>query len=119
MNSVPLGRLNQLTPLADGLIAAARATAAATRKFQRERRSSLRGAVLHPGADTPLWNELAAAAIKLLTRRGEKANLARLLGVSRQRLHVLLMARSACPDAERTLQLLAWVRARERGLRPA
>ena len=118
MKPVPLGRLNQLVPLADGLIAAAHATAAATRKFQRARRPSLRYAALQPGADTPLWNELAAAVAKSFHRRGEKANLARLIGVSRLRLHVLLVSKTACPDAERTLQLLAWLQARQRGINP-
>jgi len=119
MNPVPLGRLNQLTPLADGLVAAAQATAAATRRIARARRASSRYAALRPGPDTPLWNELAAAAAKALRRRGEKAKLARVLGVSRQRLHVLLVSKSACPDAERALQLLAWLHARQHGLDPA
>ena len=119
MSPTPLGRLNQLAPLADGLIAAAQATAAATRRFQRERRRSHRGTVLRPGPDTPLWSELAASAAKYLRRRGEKAKLARLMGVSRQRLHVLLVAKRACPDAERALRLLTWLHARQRGADPA
>lgn len=119
MSSPPLGRLNQLVPLADGLVAAARATAAATRKIQRERRRTRKGTSLHPGPDTPLWNELAAAVEKALRRRGEKAKLARLIGVHRQRLHVLLVSKRAIPDAERTLQLLAWLQSRRSGGDPA
>ena len=119
MIPTPLGRLKQLTPLADGLIAAAHAAAAATRKLRRPTGNSPRGAVLRPGAATPLWNELAAAVTKSLRRHGEKARLARLLGVSRQRLHVLLVSKTACPDAERALQLLAWLRSRQQGLDPA
>ena len=119
MNPIPLGRLHQLTPLADGLLAAAHATAAATRKLQRPGKRTHRGSALRPGAATPLWNELAAAVGRSLCRRGEKARLARLLGVSRQRLHVLIVSKSACPDAERALQLLAWLRTRQHGLDPA
>ena len=111
--------LNRLVPLADGLVAAANATAAVARKLQRDRRASLRYASLRPGPDTPLWNELAATTVKALGRRGEKAKLARLLGLSRQRLHMFLVAKTALPDAERTLQLLAWLQARQRGIDPA
>ena len=74
---------------------------------------------MHPGPDTPLWNELVTATQKLLKRRGEKAKLARYLGVPRQRIHLLLVAKTACPDAERALQLLAWVNARRAGRDPA
>ena len=114
-----VGPLHRLAPSADGLIAAANATAAAARKLQRDRRPSLRYSTLRPGPDTPLWNELAAATVAALGRRGDKAKLARLLGLSRQRLHLFLVARTALPDAERTLQLLAWLNARQRGVTPA
>jgi hypothetical protein len=116
MPSVPLGALNQLVPLADGIIAAANATAASARKLQRARRPSLRYTALRPGSDTPLWNELAAAVSRSFHRRGEKTRLARLLGISRQRLHLLIVAKDACADAERTLQLLVWLQARRRGV---
>ena len=101
--------------MADGLTAAANATAAAARKLQRDRRPSLRYSTLRPGADTPLWNELATATVAALGRRGAKAKLGRLLGLSRQRLHLFLVTRTALPDAERTLQLLAWLQASQRG----
>jgi hypothetical protein len=112
-------QFRQILPLVDGLIAATHATAAATQKFRRERRRSLRYTALQPGPDTPLWNELAAASAIFLRRRGEKAQLARLLGVPRQRLHLLLVAKTACPDAERTLLLLHWLHSRQRGIKPA
>jgi hypothetical protein len=66
---------------------------------------------LRAGADTPLWNALAWSVAARLRRRGAKARLARLLGISRQRLHLLVVARTACPDAERTLWLLLWLHA--------
>ena len=113
-----IGSLKQLAPLADGLIAAAEHTAFATRAKWVERHRKRAGAGLRPGSGTPLWNELAAAVQKALRRRGEKAKLARLIGVSRQRLHLLVVAKSACPDAERTLRLLVWLQARQRGIDP-
>jgi hypothetical protein len=113
------GYLKSLAPLADDLaeaaqLAARAAARAAKGKFAAARRTK-RGAVLRPGPDTPLWNELAGAVQSALRRRGEKAKLARILGLPRQRLHVVLVARTACLDAERTLQLLVWLQARRQG----
>lgn len=90
----------------------------ARRKYRESRRKRI-GAALAPGPQTPLWNELARACEQQLSRYGEKARLARILGVSRQRVHLLLVAKSACADAERTLQLMAWLAARRRGADPA
>jgi hypothetical protein len=73
------------------------------------------GWALRPGADTPVWNELVKHAAPYLRKRGDKVRLARLLRLPRQRLHQLLVARSACADAERTLLLLAWVQAKRNG----
>jgi hypothetical protein len=112
------GYLKSIVPFADGLAVAAQAAAQAAARAAKGRHSAgptKRGAVPRPGLDTPLWNELAEAVVRALRRRGEKAKLARILGVSRQRLHVLLVARTACPDAERTLQLLVWLQARRQG----
>ena len=67
---------------------------------------------LRPGVDTPLWNALAAAVERQLRRRGAKSRLARFLGISRQRVHLLLVAKSAYPDAERALLLQLWLQAR-------
>ena len=44
-----------------------------------------------------------------LRRRGEKINLGRELGVPPQRIHEYFVARTAAPDAERTLALLVWL----------
>ena len=62
--------------------------------------------------DTPLWNTLARAVESQLKRRGAKSRLARLLGLSRQRLHLLIVAKTAYPDAERALLLQLWLQAR-------
>jgi hypothetical protein len=74
-----------------------------------------RGATLRPGRDTPLWNELAAAAQAQFTRHGDQARLARVLGLPRQRVQDLLRTRRHLPDAERTLLLLVWLQARHEG----
>jgi len=70
---------------------------------------------LRPGPETPVWNQLVKHAAPYLRKRGDKVKLARLLGIPRQRLHQLLVERSACADAERTLLLIAWVHARRSG----
>jgi hypothetical protein len=80
-----------------------------------KRRPPKRGLALLPGPDTPLWNELVRQVAPLLRKRGSKVHLARILGISRQRLHVCLKARTAGLDAERTLLLLAWLAARRQG----
>jgi len=118
MSSAPsplAAHLNRIAPLTDTLIAAAEVTARAAHKKYREARRRRGYEALRPGSGTPLWNELVRACAANLTRYGEKAKLARILGVSRQRLHVLLVSRTACGDAERTLQLLAWLHARRQG----
>ena len=103
--------------LSEGLVDAAREAALVARKAYKKRTRQSYGATLRPGLETPLWNELAAETRRLLRRYGEKANLARFLGLPRQRIHQFLMEKSAGPDAERTLLLLAWVHARRSGAR--
>lgn len=88
-------------------------TARATAKQLRHSTSRRRNLTLKPGSSTPLWNELVKQALPHLAKRGRKAQLARYLGVPRQRLQTCLKARAACLDAERTLLLLAWVTARQ------
>ena len=86
----------------------ARRTAKASLKTPPRTRRS-RGQILRPGAATPLWSQLAKTVHLNLRRRGAKVNLARFLGIPRQRLHLLIVSRQACPDAERTLMLLVWL----------
>ena len=87
---------------------------AAGRRKKPDRRPG-RFTTLRAGPDTPVWNQLVKQAAPYLRKRGDKVKLARLLGVSRQRLHQLLVERTACADAERTLLLVAWVHARRLG----
>jgi hypothetical protein len=75
------------------------------------------GATLRPGPRTPLWNRLVAQIRPLLKRRGEKAQLARLLGVHRQAVNEYFASQTRMPDAERTLLLLEWVEARRQNRR--
>ena len=103
-----VGHLQSMGRVLDGLLDAAEETARATKRFVYVRRRK-RGLMLRPGLDTPLWNELAREVTRRLVRRGDKAQLARILGVPRQRIHVLLVSKTAYPDAERTLRLLEWL----------
>lgn len=98
--------------MSEGLVSIAEATARLAAQHSRQRRRVRRGATVRPGPETPLWNELAAEARRLLRRYGEKANLGRYLGLPRQRVHEFLRAQSALPDGERVLMLLAWVNTR-------
>ncbi|MFT3866922.1 MAG: hypothetical protein QM715_00360 [Nibricoccus sp.] len=107
-------RLEMLDSVMEALVNAARETLLQTAKLAH-RRSGKAGEGLKPGVDTPLWNELRRRVTSQLVKRGEKVRLARFLGVPRQRLHLILKAQSAMPDAERSLLMLAWVIAREQG----
>ncbi len=95
--------------------------------FSPEARASVRrnlgprrkvGGTIRPGRDTPLWNKLSGQIQPLLQRRGEKAQLARLLGVHRQAVNEYFASGQRMPDAERTLLLLEWVRVRRQNRRP-
>jgi hypothetical protein len=88
---------------------------AAKRATVRRRKSGL---TLRPGTTTPLWNALAAELANELRNHGHKARLARVLGVSRQTINTWLTGHSSMPDAERTLQLLAWLLAKRKGQEP-
>ena len=88
------------------------ASDAIKRKLRPPRR---RGQTLRPGLDTPLWNALAAAILAKFRRRGERARLARVLRLPRQRVTEMLRNRRHLPDAERTLMLLLWLHARNTG----
>ena len=104
-------------PVEDLIAAAARAAREA--RLAQARAARLRVArprvTLRPGVNTPLWNELVRQIRPHLRKYGAKAQLARLLGVPRQRLQDCLKAGSASLDAERTLQLLGWLGFFQRG----
>ena len=81
------------------------------RKPVRRRESDLAGkhCTLRPGSETPLWNQLVKTVRPMLRKRGEKTLLSRELRLPRQRVHEFLVSRTAQPDAERALHILAWV----------
>ena len=89
------------------------------RKAFRLARRPRKGAALHSGKDTPLWNALVAAIRPHLRRHGAQAALSRRLGLDRQTIHAYFVARTRMPDAERTLQLLTWLIAVGKGAPPA
>lgn len=68
-----------------------------------------RGGTLRPGNNTPLWRALSQMVRPHLRRYGAKSNLARMLGVTPQRVHQYFKADSAMPDGERILQLVVWL----------
>ena len=97
---------------------------AATQAARQARRAHARAArlrvvrprvTLWPGVNTPLWYELVRQIRPHLRKYGAKAQLARLLGLPRQRLQDCLKAGSASLDAERTLQLIGWLGFFQRG----
>jgi DNA-binding XRE family transcriptional regulator len=87
-------------------------TADAAKKLLAKRKKS--AATLRPGAGTPLWNALSAELAAELQTYGHKARLARVLGVSRQTVNAWCKGHTRMPDAERTLQLMAWLLAKKR-----
>lgn len=88
--------------------------------YRKQRRSANPGgATLRPGSATPLWNRLRAELLPLMKRRGEKAQLARLLGVHRQSINEYFVSQTRMPDAERTLLLMEWRDARRKNQRPS
>ena len=101
---------------ASGIVldAAAFAARSAQRHLHRATRPR-RGQTLRPGIDTPLWNSFVDSLRTKLTRYGDKARLARYLGLPRQRVDDFLKRRRALPDAERTLMLLHWLSAKQTG----
>ena len=101
--------------IAEATRAAARGVAARAADARRRHRAPRRGLTLRPGPSTPLWNELVRQVRPHLRKRGCKAQLARLLGLPRQRLHDCLKAGSACLDGERTLLLIGWLGFFQRG----
>ncbi|MEO6992791.1 MAG: hypothetical protein ABI273_04105 [Lacunisphaera sp.] len=87
-------------------------------RIEKERRGR-GGNTLRPGSTTPLWNELRRQLRPHLKKYGYQANLGRLLGLPRQRVNAFVTGGGEMPDAERTLQLLAWLIAVRHGPRPS
>tara|TARA_R110002094_G_scaffold75008_1_gene82334 strand:- start:92 stop:475 length:384 start_codon:yes stop_codon:yes gene_type:complete len=99
--------------LADSANLIAKQSVKAYRIVKNSRRES-QGQTLHPGRQTPLWNALRAELRPHLKKHGTQANLGRLLGLPRQRINAFVTSGEQMPDAERTLQLLAWLMAEQK-----
>lgn len=97
--------LDMMEPLVDGAVGAIRLA----RKQVSKRQRDSYGGTLRPGKKMPLWSEVVAAVVPHLKKRGEKAKLARILEIPRQRVHEYFVGRTAYPDAERMLILLHWL----------
>jgi hypothetical protein len=103
--------LRTAAQVTDGLIELAQILARTAARRASERRLP-RNTTLRPGPDTPMWNALVLAVRPHLRRRSEKSNLGRELAVPPQRIYEYFVARTAAPDAERTLWLLRWLATR-------
>jgi len=88
-------------------------------RIKQNRRRGHQGLTLRPGRETPLWNALRQELRPHLRKYGAQTNLARLLGLPRQRVNAFVTGGGQMPDAERTLQLLAWLMAVKNGSGPA
>lgn len=83
-------------------------------RIVKNSRRADRGQTLRPGRQTPLWNALRTELRPHLSKYGAQANLGRLLGLPRQRINSFVTGGGQMPDAERTLQLLAWLMAEQK-----
>jgi hypothetical protein len=94
------------------------AVAAASRRIQHALRTRRPAGykARKPGCGTPCWNVCATMIERELKPYGSKVQLARYLGIPKQRLYDYLNRRSRLPDAELTLRLLHWLAARRRGV---
>jgi hypothetical protein len=95
------------------LIAIAKVLAQAAREAGQQldahKPRARRGATLRPSMETPLWRAVVTMVKPCLRRHGDRALLARELGVHRARIGEFFGRQTAMPDAERTLRLLVWI----------
>lgn len=98
---------------ADGVVALAKQAARNEQPPPAKPKSKL-GETLRPGRNTPFWNALRAELRPFLRRYGTQARLGRVLGLPRQRVNEFVTRGGTMPDAERTLQLVAWLVAAKR-----
>lgn len=119
MNSFPIHpQLDATLKMAEALVNVAHDLVRVAASRVASPRPRRRGATLRPGPATPLWNSLVLNVRPFLVKRGEKAKLARLLGVPRQRVHDYFFTGTSAPDAERTLLVLHWLAQQRAGIQP-
>jgi len=109
-------RLETLLAVSGAIVDVAEIAARSAQRQIRRKLNPCRGQTLRPGIDTPLWNALMLTLKSSVAKRGAKVKLGRYLGLPRQRIDDFLNRRSALPDAERTLLLLHWIDAHNRGI---
>jgi len=110
-------RLGDVTEILEIFSSAAVEGVGALSKYLKHARRKRVGESLHPGEETPLWNAMVAAIRPHLAQRGAKSNLARILGLPRQRIHEYITRPTVLPDAEVTLHLLLWLQNQENQLK--
>ena len=72
-----------------------------------------------PGIESPMWTSCVPLLRKELRRYGAKSQLARYLGIPRQRVYDYLKKRSRVPDAEIGLRMVHWLAERAMDRDPA
>lgn len=98
----------------------ARDLAKSARKRRDSRRPrSGRNGTLRPSSQTPLWNAIVVMVKPHLKGRGNRALMARELGVHRARIGEYFDTQTAMPDAERTLDILIWLAQKQSESTPA
>jgi len=106
--------LNDIAGLFENLLSDAVEQAAKLSAQRKHAHRTRQGEIRRPGEDTPLWNALIAAVRPHLVQWGAKSNLARVLGVPRQRIYQYITRPTAMPDAETVLHLVLWLANQEK-----
>ena len=93
----------------------------AAKQAKKTLRRKRRGAYLtrRPGVDTPRWNACVQMLRIELQSHGSKVQLARYLGIPKQRVTDFVTNESRMPDAETLLQMLDWLSRRRAGEDPS
>ncbi|GAB5560935.1 MAG: hypothetical protein SynsKO_25820 [Synoicihabitans sp.] len=101
--------------------ALARVAVLAAKKSKKAMRRKRRGSYLtrRPGADTPMWNACVQMLKIELQVHGSKVQLARYLGIPKQRVTDFVTNQSRMPDAETLLQIMEWLSRRRTGEDPS
>ena len=107
-------RLDGWMAINDSLFAAGDEALRALRKQLRPRRKGSYK-TRRPGPYTPMWNQCLIELRNELKAYRSKVQLARYLGIPKQRLSDFLAGHRRMPDAEVTLQMLHWLVAKRSG----
>jgi hypothetical protein len=108
------GVILALEILRQGALAVGESVSKRRARGKKASRQARPGQALFAGVNTPLWNALASALKSECRKRGDQVKLARMVGLSRQRMSNFLHGKGGLPDAERALVLLNWLLARHK-----